>query len=202
MRTNLIRATGVAVAALGALFGTVALAGTAPASQVEASPASQVKDVGATTVLYRGPRIQVAISFQYARYHPEGKWLLLDAEMSAYGGPIGIPRNAIAVRTPSGDVVPLATQKEFEEGYPQLVSPIKRADFLREPLGYLLPEPFRRLHLFALHGIGWVWQDAWLDPFHNCYGRLYFHLPNGVHKGHYQLLIHLPKSEVVIPFTI
>jgi hypothetical protein len=194
MRTNLVRCMGVVVASLGALFGTVTLAGAAPASPVE--------DTGATTVVYKGARIQVAISCLYARYHPEGNWLLLDTEMTAHGGPIGIPRSNIAVRTPSGDVVPLATQKEFEEGYPQLVSPIKRADFLREHLAYFLPEPFRPLNLFRLHGVGWVWQSAWLDPFHNSYGRLYFHLPNGVHKGHYELLILLPKEEVVIPFTV
>jgi hypothetical protein len=190
---NLLRGMGVAAAALGALFGTAALAETSAAS---------VSDAGATIVVYRGPRIQVAISDKYARYHPEGNWLMLDTEMAATGGPIGIPRSAIAVRTPSGEVVPLATQEEFERGYPQLVSPIKQADFLREPLGYFLHEPFRPLHLFRVHGVGWVWPSAWLDPFHNCYGRLYFHLPNGVRKGRYELLMQLPKHEVVIPFTV
>jgi hypothetical protein len=194
MRTNVLRATGAVVASLGALFGTVAVAGAAPVSHGEAD--------AATTVVYKGARIQVAISCLYARYHPEGKWLMLDAEMTAHGGPIGIPRGNIAVRTPSGDVFPLATQQAFEQGYPQLVSPIKKANFLREHLSYFMPEPFRPLNLFRLHGVGWVWQDAWLDPFHNSYGRLYFHLPNGVHNGHYQLLIQLPKEEVVIPFTI
>jgi hypothetical protein len=194
MRTNVLRAAGVAVASLGTLFGAVALA--------SAAPASSVQDPGATIAVYKGARIQVAISYLYARYHPEGKWLLLDAEMTAHGGPIAIPRGNIAVRTPSGDVVPLATPQEFEEGYPQLVSPIKQAEFLKENLAYFLTEPFRPLNLFRLHGVGWVWQSVVLDPFHNSYGRLYFHLPNGVHKGQYELLIHLPKEEVVIPFTV
>lgn len=194
MRTNVLRATGVAVASLSALLGTAALASAAPASIIE--------NPGPTIAVYKGPRIQVAISCLYARYHPEGHWLLLDAEMTAHGGVIGIPRGNIAVRTPSGDVVPLASQQEFEEGYPQLVSPIWRANFLREHLAYFLPEPFRPLNLFRVHGVGWVWQDAWLDPFHNCYGRLYFRLPNQVQKGRYELLIKLPKEEVVIPFTV
>jgi len=193
MGTYLRRRAWVPLAAVAALVGTAAGAETS---------ASHFSDAGATTVVYRGPRIQVAVSWRYARYHPEGTWLMLDTEMSAFGGPIGIPRGAFAVRTPSGEVVPLATQEEFERGYPQLVSPIRQADFLRENLGYFLHEPIRPLHLFRVHGVGWVWPSAWLDPFHNCYGRLYFHLPNGVQKGRYELLIHLPKDEVVIPFTV
>jgi hypothetical protein len=187
------RGAAVGTAALVALFGTTAWA---------QAPASQTSQSNTTPVVYKGPRIQVAISTLYARYHPEGKWLLLDAEMAASGGPITIPRSAIAVRTPSGDVVPLATQQQFEKGYSALVSPIRLARFHREPLAYFLDEPLRPLNLFRVNGVGWVWPSVVLDPFHNCYGRLYFQLPNGVHKGHYELLIHLPKDEVVIPFTI
>lgn len=193
MRVNFLRGTGATVAALGALFGTAAQAET---------PASHVTDAGTTIAVYQGPRIQVAISDRYARYYPEGQWLLLDTEMSATGGPISIPRSAIAVRTPSGKVIPLATQQEFEQGYPELVSPIRQANFFKEHLGYFLPEHVRPLHLFRLHGVGWVWPSVLLDPFHNCYGRLYFHLPNGVEKGRYELLIQLPKNDVVIPFTV
>ncbi len=193
MRMTILRCTGVAVAAFGALLGTGARAET---------PVSQVRQAGATIVVYQGPRIQVAVSDLYARYHPEGRWLLLDTEMSATGGPISIPRREIAVRTPGGEVIPLATQQEFEKGYTELISPIWQASFLKERLGYFLHEPARSLHLFRVHGVGWVWPAVVLDPFHNCYGSLYFQLPNGVRKGRYELLIHLPKSEVVIPFNV
>lgn len=193
MSTGLLRGTGATAVALAALAGTAAPAET---------PLSPATDAGSTIAVYQGPRIQVAISDQYARYHPEGQWLLLDTEMSATGGPISIPRGEIAVRTPAGEIVNLATQQEFEQGYPELVSPIRQANFLKERLGYFLTERPRPLHLFRLHGVGWVWPAAVLDPFHNCYGRLFFHLPNGVQKGRYELLIHLPKTEVVIPFTV
>jgi hypothetical protein len=193
MRMSLLRGTGMAVAALAALFGTTARAETRT---------SHGADAGATIAVYKGPRIQVAISDRYARYYPGGQWLLLDIEMSATGGPISISRSEIAVRTPGGEVIPLATQQEFERGYPELVSPIRQANFFKEGLGYFLPEHPRELHLFRLHGVGWVCPSAVLDPFHNCYGRLFFHLPNGVQKGRYELLIRLPKNEVVIPFTV
>ena len=193
MTTGLLRGAGVAVVALATLAGTVALG---------ANPPSPATGAGSTISVYQGPRIQIALSDQYARYHPEGQWLLLDTEMSATGGPINIPRSEIAVRTPAGEVVTLATQQEFEKGYPELVSPIWQANFFKERLGYFLPEHPRPLHLFRVHGVGWVWPAVVLDPFHNCYGRLFFHLPNGVQKGRYELLVHLPKTEVVVPFTV
>lgn len=194
MRTNLLLRTGVAAAAFGALFGTAAIA--------DPAPASQLTQVSATAIVYKGPQINVVVSDRFARYNPEGKWLLLDTAMTATSDPVEIPRGAIAVRTPDGTVVPLATQAEFEMHYPQLASTLMRARVASEPLGYLIPARYRPLRLFAPRGIGIAWDSAWLDQFHNSYGRLYFDLPNGVQKGQYELLIHLPNDEVVIPFTV
>ncbi|MDD5564368.1 MAG: hypothetical protein PHQ91_11700 [Thermoanaerobaculaceae bacterium] len=194
MKTNWLRRTGVVVAAFGTLVGTAAVA--------HAGPAVQLTQVGATAIVYKGPQIQVVVSDRFARYNPEGKWLLLDTAMTATSNPVEIPRSAIAVRTPDGSVVPLATQAEFEMHYPELASTLMRARVAREPLDYLIPQRPRFLRLFAPRGIGIVWDSAWLDQFHNSYGRLYFNLPNGVQKGRYELLIRLPKDEVVIPFTV
>ena len=194
MRTNLLRRTSTAVAVFGALLGAPTLA--------SAAQGAQLTQVGATAVVYKGPQIQVVVSDRYARYNPVGKWLLLDTVMTATSDPVQIPRGAFAVRTPDGSVVPLATQAQFELHYPQLASMLMRARVSREPLGYLTPARYRFLRLFAPHGIGIAWDSAWLDEFHNSFGRLYFNLPNGVQKGEYQLLIHLPGHEVVIPFTV
>ncbi len=194
MKRNLLRRTGVAAVAFGALVGTAAAA--------DPAPPPQLTQVGATAIVYRGPQINVVVSDRFARYNPEGKWLLLDTAMTATSDPVEIPRGAIAVRTPGGTVVPLATQAEFELHYSQLASTLMRARVAGEPLGYLIPARYRLLRLFAPRGIGIVWDSAWLDQFHNSYGPLYFNLPNGVEKGRYELLIHLPKGEVVIPFTV
>ncbi len=191
MSINFMRGTGLVAVSLAAL--------AAPAA---AAPWPGATEPGATTVIYRGPKIQVAVNDRYDRYHPGGKWLLLDTEMATVGGTISIPRSAVAVRTPAGEVVPLASQRQFEAGYPQLTSAIILADFHRAKLDYFLPERPRAMDLFRLHGVGWVLLSIVLDPFHNSYGRLYFHLPNGVQRGRYELLIGLPKSEVAVPFYV
>ncbi len=194
MRTNPLLRTALAVAVAGALLGTAASA--------DSAPASQLTKVGSTAIVYKGPEIQVVVSNRFARYNPEGKWLFLDTVMTATAAPLEVPRSAIAVRTPEGVTVPLATQAEFEKHYSELASANARANVVREPLGYLIPQRVRPMRLFAPNGIGVVWESAWLDSFHNSYGRLYFRLPNGVHRGEYELLIHLGDSDVAIPFTV
>jgi hypothetical protein len=194
MQKNLMRRAAVAVAALAALFAT--------AAKANATPPVGVTQVGATTIFYGGPLIRVVVSDRFARYNPQSGWLMLDTAMNAINAPIVIPRDAIALRTPGGEVVPLATQKEFAQHYPQLASAIMRANFAKVPLQYLPHWSVRRLGLFAPRGIGITWDSAWLDQFHDSYGRLYFHLPSSVQKGRYELLIHLPEHEVVIPFTV
>jgi hypothetical protein len=168
----------------------------------DASPVSEVKQVGATAVLYRGPQVKVAISYRSPRLNPALDWLMLDAAMTATLGPIEIPRNAVSVRTPDGQVVPLAPYRAYSTDYPQLAPAILQDNAIRDPLGYLPPQRFRRLDYFPPRGVGLAWDSVWLDNWHNNYGRLFFQLPGPVQKGNYELLIHLSESQVVIPFTL
>jgi hypothetical protein len=195
MKTNRPCLKGTVVAAaLGLLIGAAAWADT--------TPITDVTQVGATALVYKGPQVNVALSYRFAKLNPEGQWLLLDAVMTSSSGPTEVERASIAVRTPDGEVVPLATQVEFARAYPGLAATIARADVNREPMGYLLPRRYQPMRLFAERGVGLVFPSVWLDQWHDTFGRLFFRLPNGVHKGQYELLIILPKSEVVIPFTI
>ncbi len=195
MNTNFRNRTGLLVAAgVAVLFGAVASAGT--------RPHSELTQVGATAIVYRGPQVDLALSYRFAKLNPTGDWLLLDTSMAAASEPIEVPRIAFAVRTPTGEVVPLASQKSLGNDYGHLASAIARANVTREPLGYLIPRRVRSLGLFAEYGPGLAFPSVWLDSWHNTYGRLFFRLPDGVQKGNYELLINLPESKVVIPFTI
>jgi hypothetical protein len=162
----------------------------------------EIRQVGRTAVVYRGSTIDVALSYRFATTAIGDRWLLLDTAMTSPGDVVAVPRGAISVRTPSGEVVPLATQVAFEKDYGGLLSTIRRADIAREPLNYFVPHRFRRLDYFAVPGRGLAFDTVWLDEWHNAYGRLYFKLPNGVQKGQYELLIDLPKEHVAIPFTL
>jgi hypothetical protein len=194
MNRNLLRLFGVAAAAASSiLFGAVAVANT--------TPTADLRQVGATAIVYKGPQVDVALSYRFAKLNPGGNWLLLDTAMTAIA-PVELPRTAISVRTPGGGVIPLASHEAFSNAYRELGAAILRANATREPMGYLIPRRPRRLGFFAERRLGLVWPSAWLDDWHTTYGRLFFQLPDGVQKGNYELLINLKEGQVAIPFTI
>lgn len=194
IKRNHLRSWAVAgIATVGLAVSRAALA--------QAVAAPDVRQVGATVIVYKGPKLDMVLSYRFAENNPHGKWMLLDTVMTAYT-PIGIPRSAIALRVPSGAVVPLATQHELETGYSKASWDVTRDRALMEPMGYLPPHRMRPLGFFAERGAGLAYDTTYLDAFHNNFGRLFFDLPGGIQRGRYELLINLPDSPVMIPFTI
>jgi hypothetical protein len=178
----------------GAMLGSTAAA--------TATGDVEIRQVGATAIVYRGPAVSVVLSYRFAKLNPQGAWLLLDTAMTATSAPVEIPRNAIAVRTPGGGVVPLASQREFAEAYRDLGPVILRAKATREPMAYLPPHRYRPLRLFSEGAHTLTNSSLWLNEWHNELGHLYFHLPSGIRHGNYVLLFALKDGEVAIPFTL
>lgn len=166
------------------------------------SSTPETRQVGATAVVYHGPAVNLALSYKSARVRPTGNWLFLDVVMSAARAPLELPRTAIAVRTPAGEVVPMATQQEFSRDYPLLAGALLGDRVAADPLGYLTPERPRRLDYFSGPAHHLVFASAWLDEWHNSFGRLFFELPAKVQPGRYELLMNLKEGQVTIPFTI
>ncbi len=182
------------VVALGLLTGSTAIA--------RPSRTTEVKQVGESATVYRGPDLNVELGYRFAKANPGAHWLILDVGMNAEQNDVAVSRGEIAVRTPAGEIVPLASQEAFGAAYPKLAATIQRANIAGQPLGYLTPQAPRRLEYFTEPGRGLAYPTVWLDDFHNTYGRLYFQIPDGVQPGAYQLLINLPDHQVVIPFTL
>jgi hypothetical protein len=166
------------------------------------APAEKLRQVGATAIVYRGPQVDMAMSYRYAKSNPKGGWLLVDTNMTAAQDPLEIPRGAFSIRTHSGEVIPLATQEEFGKDYAHLASTIARANVAAEPLGYLSFRRPEQMRFFVAPGQGIIYPSVWLDYRHNTYGRLFFQMPGGVQKGNYELILDLKGGQVVIPFTI
>jgi hypothetical protein len=195
MNTHLSRLARVVT---GATFGLL----LAAAASAHTTQVPELRQVGRTAIVYRGPEVDVALSYRFARANPGAKWLFLDVEMTSAGDPIEIRRDAVAVRTPDGTIVPLASQGAFNAAYPQLAASVARANLTREPLGLLIPHRTDRLGFFTLPGGGLVFPSVWLDWERNLVGRLYFQVPGGVLPGSYTLLINLPEDTVEIPFVV
>lgn len=180
--------------AVAPLSGTTLRAGAPPADRIE--------QAGRTAVVYRGPQLQIAVSYKFADLNPEGEWFLLDTTMAATRDPLAIPRAAFALRTPDGRVVPLASPDQYFKALPGLAWSIAKDNAISEPLGLLIARGYRPLRYFPQSGFGLAFDAEWVDHWHNSYGRLFFELPGGVHRGPYELLINLPERLVVVPFKL
>lgn len=183
---------GLAVAGAALVVATAALA---------ARPTEELRAVGATAMIYKGPLVQVALSYKFPKLVASGDWLFLDTVITATQEPLEISRTAVSVRTPTGEIVPLASQEEFASAYPALRSAIARANVMAEPLNYFPPYAYRPMRLFS-EGRNIAFPSFWLDGWHDTFGRLFFRLPNGIQRGDYALLIHLKEGDVTVPFTL
>jgi len=162
-----------------------------------------VERLGATVLRYRGPEIEAVLSYRLPTLGVGDDWLFLDVAISGSGrDPVELKRDKIALRIPTGEVVPLATQREFGGAYPQLAAAIRRADIAAEPLDYWADRRTASLDFLAVPGGGLVTPSQWVNDRVVYQGRIYFFLPAGVQDGRYELRIDLPESKVRIPFRL
>ena len=181
----------------------VALAlGIGQRAEARSKPTERLRQAGKTALVYRGPALDLALSYRYAKANLGKRWLFLDVAMTSPDGSVEVARNHVAVVTPDGQIVPLASQRQFADAYSTLIPSIAGANVAAEPLGYLTPHRPRWLGLFSAPGRTVVFPSVWVDEWHTIYGRLYFDLPDKVVPGQYALLITLKQGEVRVPFQL
>ena len=162
-----------------------------------------VDRLGATVLRYAGPEVEAAVSYRVANMRLGEEWLFIDVAVTGAGRTsVELKREKIAVRTPKGEIVPLATQVEFGEAYPQLAAALARADVASEPLDYFISRKPKGLNFLVAPGTGIVFDSVWVNDLEVATGRLCFLIPGGVQAGGYELRIDLEESKVRIPFRL
>jgi hypothetical protein len=190
-------AVGVlAVVAAGLLAGC---ASTPPLSEPVLRPG------GEHVMLYESAEIRLAVAYRYAAGNLGEEWLLL--EMGAMGADHQTPvlsRNNMYVIAPSGRRIPMATQREYLEGFASETVKLRRADIVRNPLTYFPMRARPCLLRFFTDNRRWytVYDRVTLTDRQACRGRLFFHVPGGVQKGRWVLVIELEEETVRVPFLI
>jgi len=141
----------------------------------------------------------------------QGKdWLLLEvgATVSRPSPNQKMTRGSFAVKLPDGSMVPLASQREFQEaGY--LRGMVQRANAVNDSINYfpnrasqgcpmiLFSDPASASGALAFDQFEISWQRA-------CVGRQFFKLPEGqsIQPGQYWLVVKFAGSRVEVPFRI
>jgi hypothetical protein len=162
-----------------------------------------VDRVGKTVLRYVGPEVETVLSYRVANLRQGEEWLFLDVAVTGAGRTsVELKREKIAIRTPSGEVVPLATQEEFGQAYSQLAAALARADVASEPVDYFTSRKSKSLNFLVAPGTGIAFDSVWVNDLEVASGRLCFFIRGGAQAGPYELRIDLQESKVRIPFRL
>lgn len=162
-----------------------------------------VERVGAAVLRYEGPEIEMVLGYRFAKANLGEEWLILDlAVTGATAAATEIERRDLALRTPAGDTVPLATQEEFGREYRRIEPLIRRSAVAGDPLDYWSGRAPLDLQLFSAPGEGVTFDSVAVNDRRVCYGKLFFFLPAGVQAGTYVLAVDLPETKIRIPFQL
>ena len=149
------------------------------------------------------------IGYETANGSVGKEWILLDVGMTVQKGvkPQKITRDQIKLVTPDDKVVPLPSQEEFLKASGKVAAMTERDNMIRDSINYLppgtdlpcaikfFPDPTRPAQ-------GLAYDEVDLDSQRACMGRLYFHVPAGLHLGNYSLDVVFANSVVKVPMEI
>ncbi|HVN30919.1 MAG TPA: hypothetical protein VMT45_02940 [Thermoanaerobaculaceae bacterium] len=188
---------------LTVLGSALVLATTLACSTATPTETAGVERIGRTMLRYRGPELEVTLSYGFANANLGEEWLFVDTAITGnVRESVEVKRDRIAVRTPSGDIVPLASQREFGEAYGKLAAALARADVAAQPIGNYPERRVTGLDFLVVPGTGVSLESVWVNDRNVAIGRLFFDLPMGIQAGSYELRIDLEETKIRIPFRL
>lgn len=188
------------VTMLGAALALATIVGCSTATPTE-TPG--VDRIGGTQLRYRGPELEITLSYGFANANLGEDWLFVDTAITGTGREsVEIKRQKVAIRTPSGEIVPLAPQQDFGEAYPKLAAALARANIAYQPIGNYPERRQTGLDFQVVPGTGIALESVWVNDLSVATGRLLFDLPTGTQAGPYELRIDLEETKIRIPFRL
>jgi hypothetical protein len=187
--------------------GTIVL--PAAAQETATEPAQKVAVEGTYIRIGYNDEGWVTMGFRTANNSVGEKWMLLEVGLTVQKGTkdYRLKRSDIALVTPGPKVVQLATQTEFQEaGYLRALN--QRADVARDAVNYFPPSATRACPIaFFANPAGGSFSrlardEVELSQNRACVGRIFFHIPDGIELGQYNLDVRFADSTIKVPFKI
>ncbi len=182
----------------------VALISLVGCSSAEPTDDPGVDRMGKYMLMNNGTEAETLIGYRYAQQNLGSEWLVLEAAMTSPPNQTAtIKRENVSVTTPTGETIPLATQKDVNESWGVVMPIVNAADVVRDPMNYWQPRKKTFLmRFYVAPGDGVAFDEFSVNDFRVCEGRFLFEIPGGVQAGRYVLTIDLEESEVIIPITL
>jgi len=196
----------VALSAIIALTGSVALAQEAQTmdpGKTQFAPAAEWVRVASNNIGY------AIVGYRTANNSVGQEWLMLEVGLTV---PKGIKnqvlqRDAFSISTPDNEMIPMASQKEFQDDRGKLRALDARASVERDSINYFPPVANNpcRIGFFtdaSQPGRGMAYDQVELSYNRACVGRLYFKVPGGIQYGQHTLNVRFYDGMLRVPFKI
>ena len=165
---------------------------------------SSVKKRGKAVVEYRDKAIQVVAAYNYSQRNHDSRWLYIQTGLTTRDENI-IRREAIALRTPQGQIVPLATQRQVGDDTKRVEQVLQNARTVSHDIVSYFTQASRTedMQLFRLP-FGKVVHDEFIvDRDRLAVGPLFFESPQGLWAdGTYTLVIRHEQGVAELPITL
>ena len=171
-------------------------------AQEEFSDANRQR--GRAAVEYRDADAHIVAAYYYSQRNHESRWLMIEAGVSTTES-VTVERSAIALRTPEGREIPLATQRRVGEDVARIEQLLQNARVLSHNVASYFTQRDRieNMDLFTLP-FGPVVHDSFVvDRNRVAVGPLFFEAPTGAwEKGTYALIVRHSKGTAALPIHL
>ena len=143
------------------------------------------------------------MAYAYSQQNHDSRWLLIETAMSTTRN-MTIDRENIAIVTPAGRKVPLATQERFAADVNRVTTLVQNAAVTRHNVLWYFNQRSGRetMRLFALRS-GPVLTNFVTDEHHVAVGDLFFESPTGLwEQGVYSLVVERDGVRAVLPIEL
>lgn len=185
-----------------AVCATLALAPPTLMAQEEFSSAN--RNVGRAAVEYSDADAHIVAAYYYSQRNHESRWLMIEAGVSTTASNT-IDRSAIALRTPQGREIPLASQRRIGEDVPRIQQLLQNATVLSHNVAsyFVQRDRIESMSLFTLP-FGPVVHDSFVADRHRvAVGPLFFESPTGAWEdGTYALIVRHSEKVAELPIHL
>ena len=165
---------------------------------------SSVKKRGKAVVEYRDKAIKVVAAYNYSQRNHDSRWLYIQSGLTTHDENI-IRRDAIALRTPQGQTIPLASQRQVGDDTKKIEQLLQNAKTVSHDIPSYFTSTSRTedMQLFRLP-FGRVVHDEFIvDRDRLAVGPLFFESPQGLWAdGTYTLVIRHEQGVAELPITL
>ena len=188
------------------VVGLVAVTGPGASAQSPREPELRyVKPLGAALAEYNDGRVQAVAAYYHSQRSHDSAWLLIEFGVSS-PAPLIVRRTEVELVTPDGDVVPLATQRQWGADSPRGRLLLQQAKTSRHQLRTYFPgtRGTESMRFFGRPENGETVIDAVESaPDQVLLGDLLFESPTGAWaRGRHVLVLRLADGTVELPIDL